>query len=297
MKSEILVKLGKTRSDFHRQLTALPNAIGSAVGYKRSNSKRTRTPAIIVYVREKFALETLESTSRVPTYIMHDGKRIATDVCEVGRLEYQFGPPPWFCRDRIDNQGTVTTLCRSSTGEIFGLTCAHCIEGDDHDPSTPSKITLWDQFRRDYLSVGLSGPYVNTSGLGLPGNFGFTDWGLFSIEDQGLQSIGQKATPIKMCSGNLNEVTALTAHGVIKGIVEHTQAQLPNVFADVAIRIEVGATFGGDSGALWRDNNGAAVAIHAIGEDGPCGSSMSFAMFAPRIASDLMFAGFELLAL
>lgn len=298
MNKKFATRLSGGRSEHHRFLVSFPNTIGTAIGFKRRSGVKTQTPAIIVYVREKVPIISLDAATRIPPTLVYDGKPITTDVYILGRLQYQFGSPPWFCRDRVDNQGTVTTLCRTATGEVFGLTCAHCIGGVDCDPSTPGNIELWDAVRMDYLPIGMSGAYANTTGLGLPGNFGFSDWGLFSVEDQELSNLARSASTLAMGSTEQGTpVTTLTAHGLVRGVVEHSEIQLPNLFADVSIHVEEGAMFPGDSGALWCDSNGRAVAIHAIGLRRPIGSPMSFAMFATRVASDLRTAGIELLAM
>jgi hypothetical protein len=257
---------------------------------------KTTTPAIIVYVREKSAASLLANQEQIPRTITHGKFKIAIDVWPLAGLKYQFGQPPWFCRDRVDNQGTVTTLCRDSSAQIRGLTCAHCIGGKDNDPSTSEPIYLWDAGQNDYLPVGMSGAYVDTTGFGIPGNFGFSDWGLFSVTDPVLENLGRTAAGSLFGATTVGtQVNAVTAHGLIQGVIEHTQIQFPNLYADVAIHITQGATYPGDSGALWKDSLGRAVAIHAIGTGSDGGSPISVAMFAERIASDLKSVGVQML--
>lgn len=297
MKAATEKKLKGARLEDHVQLLQLPNIMGSAIGYKRRAGVRTRTPAVIVYVDKKLPVAALTDGERVPATLFGN-QLIPTDVVQLGRLVNQLGTSPWFCRDRIDNQGTVTTLCKSSHGKLYGLTCAHCIAGEDRNLATSDPVFLWDSNINDYIEVGSSGPYADNTGYGIDNNFGFSDWGLFAINDSSLRIMaehtGARATSFPSIGTVLQ---ARTSHGVIRGVVEHSCIELgDNRFADIAIHIEEGATFPGDSGVLWSDTNGRAVAIHAVGLHDPNGSKFSFAMFAQRIANDLAASGITMLS-
>ena len=292
MKVEVSRRLASARKQQHADLSAYPNALGTAIGYKRRGGARTRTPAVIVYVREKAPPAEIDAASKIPARIKHGRTTIATDVVALGKLGFQFGPPPWFCADRPDNQGTVTVLCRTVSGAICALTCAHCIGGSDRDPSTPETILLWDDVRRTYLPVGVSGPYASTTGMGTPNDFGFSDWGLFSIQDPQLQARAQSAPPMSFGPIQLGmPVATSTAHGTLQGIVEHAQINVQNYYVDLAIHVENGGTFGGDSGSLWRNSDGRGIGIHAMGMTGAGGSPYSFCMYAQRIAATLQQVG------
>lgn len=289
--------LREGRGEHHRFLASFPGTTGTAIGFKRRAGKKTSTPAIIVYVRHKRSSHELKSEERLPSHVQHKGRKIAIDVWPIPKLRYEFGAPPWFCRDSTGNPGTISMLCRNVAGEVFGLTCSHCIKGIDNDPATPDPVELWDPGLRDYLPIGVSGPYADTSGLGLPGNFGFSDWGLFTVQDPAIIALAQAAQPLAASSPALGAtVASVSAHGPLQGVVEHVEIQMGDYLADVAIYLTRGATFGGDSGTLWRDRTGSAVAIHAMGIDSPTGSTLSVGMSAARVISNLRGVGFEALA-
>ena len=295
MKPEVFAKIVAARAWHRRALAALPNVLGTAIGYKRRDGVKTRKSALIVYVGKKSPKKSLGAEALIPASIYFDRRKIATDVFTLGKLEYQFGPSPWYCRDRKDNQGTVTSLClKRSSREPLALTCAHCIEGDDHNPSTPSVITLWDSLQEEYLSIGVSGEFVNSNGSD---RVGFSDWGVFSINDQELADRAMQAKPMPIGAKTLGTaVQATTSHGVIYGSIEHLDIQFPNLVADLAIIInDHEFVFPGDSGLLWRDMKGGAVAIHAIGESWRGGSPISYCMFAERISRELTSAGIDML--
>lgn len=297
MKNGTTEKLILARKDFHRYLAEFPNVKGTAIGYRRKSNVITNQPGITVYVKRKIPLANLEAASLIPRSLGYHGKTISIDVYPVGDLERQVGQPPWYCRDEGKSQGTVSTLCKSVDGSVFGLTCSHCIGGLDGDPSTADEVSLWDSGTESYYPVGASNLYSYTSGLGLPTNFGFSDWALFSIE-RDIRLVTRANSAKIMLFGNDaigTKVTAITAHGVLEGVVEHRFIQLHKLFADLLVRIDRGAAFRGDSGAMWRDDKGRAVGIHAIGTRSPTGSQLSLGMSALRVNSDLAETGISML--
>jgi hypothetical protein len=287
--------LAATRDRTHDDLVARPNVLGTALGWKRTAGRRTKVPSVVVYVQEKLPSEALSGDDRVPREL--GDEVVATDVVALGELQYQFGSGPWFCRDRPDNQGTVTALARTADRrQAAALTCAHCLGGEDANPATPGQVTLWNSDRAQWLPVGSTGPFVNNRGLGLPNAFGFSDWGLFSLEAPELARTAIRGVTLQTVLPRLRTmVFAQSAHGPIHGGVEQVLVRLPGLFADAAILLTSGATFPGDSGLLWRDGRGRGVGIHAIGQNRPTGSLLSFVMFADRIAADLQASAVELI--
>lgn len=289
MKPRRLKILSRARRAHHELLCQLPYVTGTALGYKRRAGKLTRTSCVVVYVRRKVSLKSLRRGGRVPASLAINGKRVATDVVCAGPLRYHFGPPPWYCRDGADNQGSVAALCsHTATGEVFALTCAHCIAGQDDDPSTSEPISLWDQKARDYATIGATAAYQSTSGFGLPEDFGFSDWGLFSVDDNEIKLKANAANPLQVSPSALGtNLKCTTAHGMVKGTLVHLNAIFDSLYVDIVVEANVGAMYPGDSGTLWREaGSGAASAVHAIGLRGN-GSPLSFCMRISRIASIL----------
>ncbi len=188
------------------------------------------------------------------------------------------------------SQGTITAFC-ISYGNFYASTCAHCMKGLDLDPFEASDMQLYHPEMERYLTVGSSAFAIKAPGRGLQGHYGFSDAGLFTIEDHELLARCKKGKAIK-CWNNPrtnSSVYAKTANGLLEGTIEFVEAQYGNIFTDIIIRINKSGTFVGDSGVLWRTNNGLGVAIHALGstETNGEGSKMSFGMFANRIALEM----------
>jgi hypothetical protein len=206
----------------------------------------------------------------------------------IGPIVREFGPAPWFCRDGVLHNGTVTALARGrDDAEPYGMTCAHCMAGDGNGAATP--MSLWDDSQQDWLPVGTSGPMVDLPGLGQPNDFGFSDWGLFPLSDSEIASQARGGQPLMVGATPIGlKVVARSSHGVLTGRVAHGPVQIEDTLADLLIAVDGEGTFGGDSGLLWRSAaSGRGVAIHAAGahEDGE--PHLSVCMSARRIKTSV----------
>ena len=124
----------------------------------------------------------------------------------------------------------------------------------------------------------------------MPGSYGFVDVAIFSLENAELAARAAAASALPVTSplpgssvrGSGNSGSKL---GVIVGI----EQKVGDVYVDVVVKVDPPGTFRGDSGMLWQDSAGRAVAIHAKGNSaGPgAGSSLSAAMRADRAVQAL----------
>lgn len=156
-------------------------------------------------------------------------------------------------------------------------------------------LGIWDAAAAAYVPVGNSAFGVDLPGLGQPGAFGFSDWGLVDLADPVLADRARLA-PELTCRPPLRtaRVHAQSAHGPLTGWVEHVEAEIWGALVDVVILVNGSGTLKGDSGMLWRDAQGRGLAMHAQGLEGPGYSRYSFCMAAARVAAQLQLAGVQL---
>jgi hypothetical protein len=244
-------------------------------------------------VREKKPDDELPKSHRIPRRIRIAKRNVVTDVLQIGPLRKQSNTFPnnsaLLTYDGVET-GTLSCLCRSPFG-VFGLTCAHVLGGPDHDASTTTPVAIWSSEERRYESVGQSVLAIAGPGAGSPGEFGFADAAIFSIMHPELIQRAQSAHLIVSREPIVG--STVLGNGVVQGrragqIIGIDQ-MIGNIRADLAIRVDLPGTFRGDSGMLWKDGDGNAVAIHAYGEDlGPGqGSRLTAAMLAHRAETRL----------
>ncbi len=267
-------------------VSGYPNVVGTMIGLKSKGEKLCDDLAFTVFVRRKVDTKVLRKSHHIPEVISVGNKLVPTDIVQVGLLSYQ-GPRFSTSLGTWDGAETGSVSCfgKSGTG-LFCVTCAHCIAGADRDPNSPAKIALWSQNQSDYVTVGESVYSVSGRGTGVPDNYGFSDAALFSCFDQELIDRAQKAKPIRAIGlPKLGQrVTGLSGAGQRTGTVMGVEQRIGTLFADVVIQANGPGTFSGDSGMLWIDGDGNAVALHAMGAaTGPGqGSSLTAAMSAGR---------------
>lgn len=75
-------KYFKALDKLKRRFIDMPNVCGVGVGYKYKDLKRTKQPALIIFVEEKTKLENLSRGEKIPKKI--DG--LETDVIEIGKV-------------------------------------------------------------------------------------------------------------------------------------------------------------------------------------------------------------------
>lgn len=283
-----LTNLREARSKAAHQLPRFAGTVGTAIGAKKTNNCVTGQRAVVFFVDKKLP-ESRTRSNTIPK-ILNIGKRqVHTDVVELRGLKLQFGPPPHYCYDGV-SQGTVASMCLSY-GEYYATTCAHCIRGLDLDPHESSKMQLYDSAQNQYVTIGNSVYAVKSPGRGLPGNFGFSDVGLFTVHDANILAKCEGGSILKTWRypSENTEVRTETPHGPLTGSIAYIEAQYGSVFSDIVISVQREGTFEGDSGCLWRTNNGLAVAMHALGSDegDAVGSKLSFCMLAHRMCLEL----------
>lgn len=277
-------KLREARETHLRKIMALPHVTGTAIGEKLTDGAPTGERGLVVFVDRKLPKTQLDG-ALVPKRVRLGNMSVLTDIVELPGLAPQFGPAPYYCSDGFA-PGIVSSISRSF-GEIVAVTCAHCIKGPDLDPFSSDPMKIWHPASKRYIDVGVSDYAVYGRGRGVPGDFGFLDAGMFTVEDIAIRAQANAAPALSVWD-NVRTNTRVwmeTGHGIVHGMVHAIEAVFPNAFADVSIRLTEGGTFKGDSGGLWRTESGLAVAIHTMGSDlGPnAPSDLSVGMFAHRV--------------
>lgn len=294
--------IARHRAD--QRLAKLPNVWATAYGVKRIDGELTQVPCYTVYVSKKIPSKKIDKNDLVPKSLKRNGKSLLTDVIELGPLRLHGIVDP-SKKGRIITGGKLygTLGCfAKGNGEILCLSCAHVTGGQDEDPNTPEQISLWDPSRKEWHPIGISTVGLYERGNGYPPDFGKLDAGLVRIQDVTVRRFANSLPPLQvfMPKANANvpallQGTPLRAKGAMSGICEGVVTGVwmrdirgSGISADLVITDQQGAdlTRPGDSGMLWKDRNGTAVAIHILGEDrGPEPSRVSLSAFVYRITN------------
>jgi hypothetical protein len=286
----------RTRADEH--VGSRADIVGSMIGMKVRDEEVTPKLGITYFVKEKIADRKLSSKKRIPKRITIDGQHISTDVLVWPRMVEQGLETAAIVFDG-KVQGSLSCFGRSAFG-AFGVSCAHCLVGADGNPTTSTDVSMYSVEDGRFLQAGQSSFAAYAPGLGIAGNFGYLDCGLFAIEDAVLQGRAASATPLSivedahlLINQRLIGQSALRApdspdpnrSAVLLGIDQNAMGER----CDLVLRVDPPGTFQGDSGMMWFTSDMRAVALHARGEVMPpmTGSRLVSAMSAARAAQAL----------
>jgi len=291
-----LHRLRRARRDLANTVGALPNVVGTGIGLKQVEKSLTSRPVVIVFVDAKLPADALQPFERVPATFTNRGAAISTDVVEIERPERQVSGPPYFCLDDGNSQGTVTTLARiKGQQNAFCMSCAHCVQGADMNLTTPCAMSLWDDASKGWIATGTYSPplYTSSGGNGLTGDYGFSDWALFTVSDQAVAHKALGNAPLGTAQPQANVALFGNAAGnrQLTGVLYAIECTFHGWLIDVLVQFTGAPTLIGDSGLLWRDQNGRAVGIHAAAASG-----YSLCMSARRISNVCAKAGIELVS-
>jgi hypothetical protein len=274
--------------------------IGSMIGVKVRRGRALKRPTMTFLVREKVAVGDLAPEDRIPSrLVMEDGEEIETDVIVWPDMAHHGLEAARILTD-TKRQGALTGFGRSQFG-VFGVTCAHCLAGQDDNVATPTLIKMYGANPPGYLPAGRSLTGAFSPGGGTPGNFGYLDCGLFTLTDDVLAARAENAVDVGVVD-DLNEVLGQvlqgesplnapnwTGGGTRTATVLGVNAAAIDEYCDIVLQADDPGLFHGDSGLLWRTADGRAAAIHARGELAPSlqGSHLISGMSASRAAAML----------
>jgi hypothetical protein len=177
--------------------------------------------------------------------------------------------------------GTVSCFCRTSSGKLYGVCCAHVLQ------NAGQPVQLWD-INENFQTVG--NVQICYEGTQVDGQDGKFDAGLFTLENNvELQERAQNAQPLQTASPVVGE--RLTGRGesdggpngrILHGTVKDLDEDVDGTMVDVKIAVDAPGISKGDSGMLWRNASGQAVALHMAGVS-DVDSPFSYAMRASRL--------------
>lgn len=274
------------------------DVIGSMVGLKFRAGKLTEQIGITYFVREKLPKAEINPRRRVPKRLRVGDDVVMTDVVEWPRMTEQSLPEGTILFDgRL--QGTLSCFAVSRVG-FFGVSCAHGLTGIDGNPATPTKVSAYANPPGQFIPIGQSVYLAYSPGIGMPGNFGYLDCGLFDLRDRTLAGRATAGEALQVVGDihalvgrHLMGVSALNAPGssgpLREARVVGVEARALDELCDVVLNVEPPGTFRGDSGILWLTEERRAAAIHARGEvmAGVQGSRLTTAMSAKRVTTAL----------
>lgn len=279
--------LRKARAVAEQKLSKKKNFMGTMLGLRIKKNRICAEKVLTVFVSEKINSNSLERKNRIPKYLKIEDEVIKIDVVPILSLILQNDPFP-LKGALTTNDGTefstMTAFARSPY-DVFGMTCAHAIEGFDNDPFTQSPVSVWSPLMNRYIGVGNSALILAGGGAGVSGSYGFADAALFTLTEDSLRLRAQKGKVILSNAVSIGEtVFGSATSGPKEGEVIGIEMNFGSQLVDILIRVKGKGTFRGDSGMLWKTLNGRAVAIHAKGSMEPpgIGSSLSACMSAIR---------------
>jgi len=195
--------------------------------------------------------------------------------------------------------GAVTAFASDPYGNLFGLTAAHVLAGGDNQVIPQDTVRIWDNFN-NWIHCGNAFAKTWLMGRLHPNDYGIIDAGLFSINFRIQQCFANSLKPLGY-SPWLNEnprrnlinrdvkgysvsgqATLTPVLGKITGVQTMYNLHGNPVGCDLVISIKLGNTNEGDSGMLWLDTQGNALALHFAGAPG-VNSITSLATFVNRV--------------
>ena len=293
--SRALRQLRNVRAKAEKRFYKKPNVLGSMLGLRIAQGQVLNELVLTVFVRKKIPTEAIPQSERIPRRVTINQTVVSTDVIEINGFVFQAGSPfptaGALTTSDATEFGTMTAFARSKF-DLFGLTCAHAIEGPDNNPYTQTRVGVWSPSLKRAIPVGDSAFALAGGGAGVPGAYGFMDAALFTLVDRDLRNRANKGAVIPVAAPRMGaavrgDATSGPKTGTIIGIEKRVGPHL----ADIVVRVDPPGTFKGDSGMLWRSSSGGghAIGIHALG-DGVFpgrGSNLSAAMSAARAAEGL----------
>lgn len=203
--------------------------------------------------------------------------------------------------EAVGKNGILTCVGIKKVGGqdlLYGVSAAHVLLGANKKPDYTDRISIYNSSSSPSFSpAGITEKAIYINGIGEHPNWGILDAGCFLFNRKYREYLMPRIVPLKR-SSRLDRIESLENMNVygysvqneerLKGVVEKAFVTVKNktLKFDLAIRFVNGKTEEGDSGMLWKSQNGSAVAMHIYGN-----SIYSFATIITRVrqALDLSF--------
>lgn len=183
----------------------------------------------------------------------------------------------------FDKLGILTCFAfysKPNVKRLYGISAAHVLLGKNRKVELNDTIDIY--YSKNHLNwfkeAGLLEKAYFINGTGVFPEWGMLDAGSFLIRPQVSKLIMSKLTPMKF-SSKLKDLSllkntivygyAVQTDMLLKGVVSKVlvKSEKFNLNFDVQIRFINGTTNAGDSGMLWKTQNGTAVAMHVYGDN------------------------------
>jgi hypothetical protein len=264
------------RGEIDRSISTLPNVLASSIGLKKTDGNITDIRCLKVFVRDKN--NDLDQSKIIPVTITKGRFEIPTDDVELKKFRLE--SDPLVIRSGDTTQGILTCFAKTN-GTYYGISCDHVIAGEDGIINAKDILRFWHENNWHEIGIGHQG--YTTKGNGELPDFGVMDSGLIKINSSWLI---EKLKSCKLLSYyNMkneksifsligtrvtgNSFTGEVLNGLVTGVLQrpYDDRDSHSFYSDIVIESEdnSGLTLKGDSGLLWKDQNGKAIAMHIGG--------------------------------
>jgi hypothetical protein len=204
---------------------------------------------------------------------------------------------------RIRNEtsiGSIAAFALDVDGRLYGLSAAHVLLGENKDADPYDVIKIRNTETNRWINAGVLVKSVYSNGLDMFSDFGAIDAGIFELNREFKNKIKNELKPLKhskYLQGNPKALEGKTLYSYspmqdkkIRATVEKlfykTSNKFPRKFDLVLENVDSGElTKKGDSGIVWKDASGRAVAMHIRGDKHT--NRFSYGTFINRVTKSL----------
>lgn len=232
------------------KLLSLPGVLGCGLGFRVRKGERLGTPCLTVLVARKVPKEAIPPGGLVPRTVQDRGRRLATDVVELGEVRRQVAGGDSIGPDPLWERGTLGVFARDSRqGDVVALTAMHItpftdfpaqgVSGPAFDSPVPGPrfgaLRAGTMTEIDAAKIALDAPPASPATV-LPGIGRVHGW-------RPLTYPGDQSTTVRMFGAT---------SGFQTGTISNPATNLPSQNLDAAILVEI-QTQDGDSGSALVD--------------------------------------------
>jgi len=289
-------------------LTGRKDLVGFGHAFRLKGGYPTKQRCLAVFVSKKLKREELSKQELLPKSVTIDGKRYRLDVIGVGRLRKQVAFGESLSCDvyaGLRQKGTPSGYFMVGNQRRV-LSCAHVIWGDS--PTCPNPAVTVSSSKPTaggytWTTIGKS----TSDGRIDNGSQKILDWGWIDCASAQLDPVSSAqiphSTPVRCFTGKIRaDFDALAGKRVTgQGLMTQCVGQIYSVLvpfemdpvtrADlIIVPIDPNGTLtvGGDSGMIWKLDDGTAVGIHSLGnipdsENPDAPSTLTIGTFIQRV--------------
>ena len=197
-------------------------------------------------------------------------------------------------------EGSLTSFAVDIDRVLYGLSAAHILLGENNYIDPYDIIEREDIETKKWMEAGVLVKSIYSNGSKKISDFGTIDAGIFELNNLFKKKISDKLKPLlfsKYLEVNPNNMIGETLYaysimqnkkikGKIKNIFYITAEPYPRKFdLEIESLDSKKLTIDGDSGIIWKDKKGKAVAMHIHGDTSK--NRFSYSTFIDRITKNL----------